>query len=114
MSFGLLSLLPPLLAILLALATRNVIPALFCGVWLGATMLAGYNPAAGLYNSFSDFIVPSIGDEWNATVLIYCGLFGVLISVLQRTGGAMPSPAPSRARSPAPVAPRAARLALAC
>ena len=39
MSFGLLSLLPPLLAILLALATRNVIPALFCGVWLGATML---------------------------------------------------------------------------
>lgn len=88
MSFGLLSLLPPLLAILLALATRNVIPALFCGVWLGATMLAGYNPAAGLYNSFSDFIVPSIGDEWNATVLIYCGLFGVLISVLQRTGGA--------------------------
>jgi len=88
MSFGILSLLPPLLAILLALATRNVIPALFCGVWLGATMLAGYNPAAGLYNSFSDFIVPSIGDEWNATVLIYCGLFGVLISVLQRTGGA--------------------------
>ncbi|QEM80149.1 Na+/H+ antiporter NhaC family protein [Halomonas binhaiensis] len=88
MSFGLFSLLPPLLAIVLALATRNVIPALFCGVWLGATMLADYNPAAGFYNSFSDFIVPSIGDEWNATVLIYCGLFGVLISVLQRTGGA--------------------------
>ncbi|WP_417330270.1 Na+/H+ antiporter NhaC family protein [Halomonas cupida] len=88
MSFGALSLLPPLLAILLALATRNVIPALFCGVWLGATMLAGYNPATGFYNSFSEFIVPSIGDEWNATVLIYCGLFGVLISILQRTGGA--------------------------
>lgn len=43
MSFGLFSLFPPLLAILLALVTRNVIPALFCGVWLGATMLSGGN-----------------------------------------------------------------------
>ncbi len=88
MSFGLFSLFPPLLAILLALVTRNVIPALFCGVWLGATMLSGGNPAAGLYDSFADFIIPSVGDEWSATVLIYCGLFGVLITVLQRTGGA--------------------------
>ncbi|WP_136247150.1 Na+/H+ antiporter NhaC family protein [Halomonas borealis] len=88
MSFGILSLLPPVLAIVLALVTRNVIPALFCGVWLGATMLAGGNPAAGLYNSFGDFIIPSVGDEWSVTVLIYCGLFGVLIGVLQRTGGA--------------------------
>ncbi len=88
MTFGLFSLLPPVLAIVLALVTRNVIPALFCGVWLGATMLAGGNPAAGLYNSFGDFIIPSVGDEWSVTVLIYCGLFGVLIGVLQRTGGA--------------------------
>ena len=88
MSFGALSLLPPVLAIVLALVTRNVIPALFCGVWLGATMLSGGNPAAGLYSSFNDFIIPSVGDEWSVTVLIYCGLFGVLITVLQRTGGA--------------------------
>jgi len=88
MSFGLFSLFPPLLAIVLALVTRNVIPALFCGVWLGATMLSGGNPAAGLYDSFADFIIPSVGGEWSATVLIYCGLFGVLITVLQRTGGA--------------------------
>ncbi|OBX35190.1 hypothetical protein A8U91_04261 [Halomonas elongata] len=76
MSFGPFSLLPPVLAIVLALATRNVIPALFCGVWLGATMLSGGNPAAGLYASFNDFIIPSVGDEWSVTVLIYCGLFG--------------------------------------
>lgn len=88
MSFELLSLLPPLLAIALALVTRNVIPALFCGVWLGATMLNGWNPAVGLHASFADFIIPSVGDEWSATVLIYCGLFGVLITILQRTGGA--------------------------
>ncbi|MFD2191434.1 Na+/H+ antiporter NhaC family protein [Pistricoccus aurantiacus] len=88
MEFASLSLLPPLLAIALALLTRNVIPALFCGVWLGATMLNGWNPLIGLYASFKDFVIPSAGDEWSATVLIYCGLFGVLITLLQRTGGA--------------------------
>ncbi|UJL45423.1 Na+/H+ antiporter NhaC family protein [Virgibacillus sp. NKC19-16] len=88
MEFGILSLLPPVIAIVLALLTRNVIPALFAGVWLGATMLHGWNPLMGLYAVFSDFILPNVGDEWSATVLIYCGLFGVLIAVLQKTGGA--------------------------
>ncbi|WP_343753944.1 Na+/H+ antiporter NhaC family protein [Lentibacillus halophilus] len=86
--FGVLSLLPPVIAIVLALLTRNVIPALFAGIWLGATMINGWNPFLGLYNTFNDFIIPSVGDPWNATVLIYCGLFGVLIAFLQKTGGA--------------------------
>src|SRR5699024_10685904 len=70
------------------LLTRNVIPALFAGVWLGATMMYDWNPFMGLYASFSDIILPSLADEGNATVLAYCGLFGVLIVILQRTGGA--------------------------
>lgn len=86
--FGILSLLPPVLAIVLAIATRNVIPALFAGVWLGATMIHGWNPLMGLYASFSEFILPNVGDPWSATVLIYCGIFGVLVTVLQKTGGA--------------------------
>ncbi|MFD1039793.1 Na+/H+ antiporter NhaC family protein [Virgibacillus byunsanensis] len=88
MEFGILSLLPPVIAIVLALVTRNVIPALFAGVWLGASMLHDWNPIMGLYATFSEFIIPNVGDEWSATVLIYCGLFGVLIAVLQKTGGA--------------------------
>src|SRR5699024_3200557 len=88
MESGILSLLPPVIAIVLALITRNVIPALFAGVWLGATMMYDWNPFMGLYASFSDFIIPSVGDPWSATVLIYCGLFGVLIAFLQKTGGA--------------------------
>lgn len=88
MEFGVLTLLPPVVAIILALISRNVIPALFAGVWLGATMMNNWNPFMGLYASFSDFIIPSVGDPWSATVLIYCGLFGVLIVFLQKTGGA--------------------------
>ncbi|MUV38979.1 uncharacterized protein JNUCC1_02851 [Lentibacillus sp. JNUCC-1] len=88
MEFGIWSLLPPLIAIVLALFTRNVIPALFAGVWVGATMMSGGNPFVGLYATFSDVILPNLGDEWNATVLAYCGLFGVLVVFLQKTGGA--------------------------
>ncbi|WP_174614439.1 Na+/H+ antiporter NhaC family protein [Virgibacillus ihumii] len=88
MEFGILSLLPPLLAIVLAIVTRNVIPALFAGVWLGATMMHGWNPLMGIYASFNEFIIPSLGDPWAMTVLAYCGIFGVLIMALQKTGGA--------------------------
>lgn len=88
MEFGILSLLPPVIAIVLSLVTRNVIPALFAGVWLGATMMYDWNPFMGLYASFSDFIIPSVGSEWSITVIIYCGLFGVIIAFLQKTGGA--------------------------
>lgn len=88
MEYGVLTLLPPVLAIVLAIVTRNVIPALFAGVWLGATMIHGWNPLLGLYASFDEFILPNVGDPWSATVLIYCGIFGVLVMVLQKTGGA--------------------------
>ncbi|MBB6451192.1 Na+/H+ antiporter NhaC [Geomicrobium halophilum] len=88
MEFGILTLLPPALAIILAILTRNVIPSLFAGIWIGATMLSDWNPFMGIYVTFQDFIIPAIGDEWNATVLVYVALFGVLIAFFQRTGGA--------------------------
>src|SRR5690625_6063281 len=51
-------------------------------------MIHGWNPFMGLYASFDEFILPNVGDPWSATVLIYCGIFGVLVMVLQKTGGA--------------------------
>src|SRR5699024_2256269 len=38
--------------------------------------------------TFSDIIIPNLADEDNITVLVYCGLFGVLIVLMQKTGGA--------------------------
>lgn len=85
---SLLSLIPPLVAIVLALVTKSVVPSLFLGIWLGATMIAGWNPFKGVYDTFNDYIIPSVGDPGNATILIYCAFFGGLISILQRSGGA--------------------------
>ncbi len=85
---GLYSLLPPLAAIAIALVTKSVIPALFLGVWLGATMINDGNPLTGLYDTFNEYIIASVGDPGNATILIYCAFFGGLIAVIQRSGGA--------------------------
>ena len=85
---SLLSLVPPLAAIVLALTTKSVVPSLLLGVWLGATMIAGWNPFVGVYDTFNDYVIPSVGDPGNATILIYCAFFGGLIAVLQRSGGA--------------------------
>lgn len=47
MEFGILALLPPVVAIILAILTRNVVPALFAGVFVGATMINGWNLCLG-------------------------------------------------------------------
>ena len=46
-SYGMLSLLPPLLAIGLAVYTRQVYLSLAAGIWVGFTIMAGWNPATG-------------------------------------------------------------------
>ncbi|MEM4026840.1 MAG: hypothetical protein QXU51_00270 [Desulfurococcus sp.] len=43
-------LLPPLLAIALCMATGQVLPGLFLGIWVGALMYSAYNPAIATYN----------------------------------------------------------------
>ena len=38
------SVLPPIIAIILAIKTKQVIPSLFAGIWIGATLLSDFNP----------------------------------------------------------------------
>ena len=46
-SYGIVSLLPPLLAIGLAIYTRQVFLSLAAGIWVGFTIIAGWNPVTG-------------------------------------------------------------------
>ena len=86
--FGILSLLPPILAIVLAFITKNVLLSLFCGVFVGATMGAGWNPVLGLLDTMGKYIIPSMGDEWNAGVILMTLFVGVFAAFLERGGGA--------------------------
>jgi len=78
-------LLPPLLAIALAIITRQVLPALFAGVWIGALMITGYNPFAATTQTLS-WIIENATDSWNATILIFDFIIGAFVGVLYASG----------------------------
>jgi Na+/H+ antiporter NhaC len=79
-------LLPPVLAIGLALWTRQIYLSLFAGLWLGTTILAGGNPVLGL-RELADQIVAVFGSESNARILVFCLLVGGLVALVQVSGG---------------------------
>ena len=80
------SLLPPLIAIGLAIGTRQVYLSLAAGVWLGYTVLAGGNPAAGLGGAVEG-LVAVLGDAGNARVLLFTLVIGALIATVEASGG---------------------------
>lgn len=85
--FGILSILPPLLAILLALISRHVILSLFSGIWLGATFIYGNNPITGFFHIIDRFIQPALADPDHAAVIIFSLLLGGMVGVISKNGG---------------------------
>jgi len=85
-SYGFASLLPPLLAIGLAIYTRQVFLSLAAGIWLGFTIAAGWNPAAGLADAIEGTIAV-LGDAGSAKVVVFTFLIGALIATVEANGG---------------------------
>lgn len=84
--YGLLSLLPPLLAIALAVHTREVYLSLVAGIWLGWTIVASWNPLAGAARAVNE-TVAVLGDPGNARILLFTFMVGSLIAIVQANGG---------------------------
>ena len=85
--FGVLSLLPPLVAIILAIWTKRVILALFAGVWIGGVMVSGWNPITGTTQTL-DWIVGNAIDDWNVKILLFDFLIGAGVGLIYKSGGA--------------------------
>jgi tetracycline resistance efflux pump len=83
---GWVSLLPPLLAIVLAIWTRQVYLSLGAGIWIGATIVAGWNPLAGLAGTI-DRIVAVFADAGNTRVILFTMVIGALIATMESAGG---------------------------
>lgn len=83
---GWLTLLPPLVAIGLALATREVVLSLFAGIWAGAVVLAGYNPLVGTAGSI-DFLLDALIDRDHMSIIVFSLLLGGMVGVMARSGG---------------------------
>ncbi|MDR0570355.1 MAG: sodium:proton antiporter [Clostridiales Family XIII bacterium] len=87
-SYGMLSLIPPLVTILLAFITKQTVISMFIGVWVGSTIINGWNPLTGLIKCFTDWVIPQIADSWNAGMLVIMIFIGGFIYMLGAAGGA--------------------------
>ncbi|MCL2521137.1 MAG: Na+/H+ antiporter NhaC family protein [Spirochaetaceae bacterium] len=79
--------LPPLLAIVLAFITKNVIFSLFSSIIAGALIVAGGNPVVALTN-IGDIVAMRLSDEWNIRIFLFCALLGGFVGLLSKTGSA--------------------------
>lgn len=84
--FGIWALVPPLLAIVLAFITKQVLISLFLGILAGGIIVGGGNPFVGIVYSL-DTIVGSINDDWNARLLLFNLLMGAGIAFIWKLGG---------------------------
>ncbi len=85
-SYGWLSILPPIVAIGMAIRTKQVFISLGAFVWLGWTIMNSWNPVAGLIESVNVFIA-AVTNEGNAKTLIFSVLIGAIITFTQASGG---------------------------
>lgn len=87
-SYGALSLIPPIVTIVLAFATKQTLISMFVGTWVGASIINGGNLLNGFMATFTDNIIPQISDEWNAGMLVLIACIGGFMYMINACGGA--------------------------
>ena len=81
------SLIPPLIAIILALVTKEVYSSLFIGILTGSLLYSGFNFEGTMTHVFSEGIIASLSDSWNVGILIFLVILGTIVQLMNRTGG---------------------------
>ncbi|MBO4913863.1 MAG: Na+/H+ antiporter NhaC family protein [Oscillospiraceae bacterium] len=81
------ALLPPIIAILLALITKEVYSSLFIGILVGGLMYSGFSFTGTLEHVFVDGMVGSLIDGWNVGILVFLVILGAIVMLMNRAGG---------------------------
>jgi Na+/H+ antiporter NhaC len=84
------SILPPLVAIGMALLIRSVLPALMLGLWLGAWALKGLTAKGlltGLFTSFEVYVANAVADYDHATIMLFTFMIAGMVGIISRNGG---------------------------
>ncbi len=84
---GWLSIVPPLLAILLALLIREVLTSLLAGVFIGAFFMFDFNPLKAFLRMTDTIVINSIADHDHIVIIVFTLLFGAVIGVISKNGG---------------------------
>ena len=81
------ALLPPVIAIALALITKEVYSSLFVGILVGGLLYSGFGFEGTLTHVFNDGIVASLSDPYNVGILVFLVILGILVSLMNKAGG---------------------------
>ena len=81
------ALLPPVVAIALALITKEVYSSLFLGIVVGAALVAGFAPVKTLDVIINDGFIAGVADAWNVGIFLFLILLGILVALMNRAGG---------------------------
>ncbi len=81
------SLIPPIIAIVLALITKEVYSSLFIGITAGALMYANFNFSGTIDHLFVDGFISSIADSYNIGIIIFLVILGAIVSLMNKSGG---------------------------
>ena len=81
------ALLPAIVAILLALITKEVYSSLFVGIVVGGLIFAGGNPVGALEHVFNEGIIKQLSDSYNVGILVFLVFLGIIVALMNKAGG---------------------------
>ncbi len=81
------SLLPPLIAITLALVTKEVYSSLFIGIVSGALLYSGFSFEGTINHTFKDGVISVLSDSYNVGILVFLVILGTMVQLMNRAGG---------------------------
>ena len=81
------ALVPPIIAIALALITKEVYSSLFIGILTGALLYSGFSFEGTITHVFQDGIISVLSDSWNVGILIFLVILGTMVALMNKAGG---------------------------
>ncbi len=84
---GILSIVPPLLAIFLALLVRQVIVSLLAGIYIGTIFIYNYNPLTALLRLIDTYLMNVLVNPDNMAIIVFSMLFGGVVGLISNNGG---------------------------
>jgi len=84
---AILSIIPPLLAILIALLFRQVLFSLLIGIFSGAFFIYDYNPIIAFMRTVDVYVINSLIDKSHMQIIVFTILFGGMVGLISKSGG---------------------------
>ena len=82
-----MALVPPIVAIGLALITKEVYSSLFIGIFVGGLLYSGFSFEGTVVHVFSDGFISNIADAYNIGILLFLVILGAMVAMMNRAGG---------------------------